>query len=225
MLPNDPEILRRKDMARSKLRQAKIVLSESERILQFWRTESNLEMRLETATASSGGRALTGVQEAVVAGRQRAQTLAKSLNVYNKTATAGSRAQAGSTRSRSGSTRSRSGSTRSRGRGAKQRPTGLPPPRLPPPTAPSPNPPVISIVEVCGSQKLGFSLSGGQPSKVHVLVPGGAADAAGARVGSELTHINDLDVQNHTCHECFDMLKALPRPVRLTFRTSASFLS
>ena len=241
MLPNDPEIIRRQDMARSELRQAKAVLCESERILQFWRMESNLEMQLESAAGSSGDKTRPAdVQDAVVAGRQRAQTLAKSLGVYNKAATPTSRVQtgvtrsrsgstrsrSGSTRSRSGSTRSRAGSTRSRGRGTKERSSRPPPPQSPPATYPaSPSTTVITIVEVTGSQKLGFSLSGGQPSKIHVLIQGGAADAAGAHVGSELTHINNLDVQNRTCHECFDMLKASPRPIRLTFRTSMSLLS
>ena len=227
MLPNDPEIMRRQDTARSELKRAQTILSESERILQFWRMESNLEMQLESAAGSSRDKTRPAdVQDAAVTGRQRAQTLAKSLGMYNKTATPTSRVQTGGTRSRSGSTRSRSGSTRSRGRGTKERSSRVPPPPLSPSASPaSPSATVVTVVEVSGSQKLGFSLSGGQPSKIHILVQGGAADAAGAHVGSQLTHINDLDVQDRTCHECFDMLKASARPIRLTFRTPVSLLS
>lgn len=234
MLPNDPEIIRRQDTARSELKRAQTILSESERILQFWRMESNLEMQLESAAGSSRDKTRPAdVPDAAVTGRQRAQTLAKSLGMYNKTATptsrvqtGGTRSRSGSTRSRSGSTRSRSGSTRSRGRGTKERSSRVPPPPLSPSASPaSPSATVVTVVEVSGSQKLGFSLSGGQPSKIHILVQGGAADAAGAHVGSQLTHINDLDVQDRTCHECFDMLKASARPIRLTFRTPVSLLS
>ena len=67
---------------------------------------------------------------------------------------------------------------------------------------------------------LGFSLTGGSPSTIHVLVPGGTAANAGATAVSALLCINDADVSGKSCHTCAQMLAAAARPVTLKFRVA-----